>query len=240
MDNDPTMRDITPDRCYAMKRYVLCAAVLLVGCATSQQTTDTASLRDAAIAVKTIKLPAPAMDGGMPLMEALKARASSRAFSAKPLPLQVLSDLLWAANGVNRTDSGKRTAPSAMNWQEIDVYIVAAGGVFLYEPQTHELTRVSTNDVRAASGMQPFVKDAPINLVYVADLSRIKTPHMDIREDMGAVDAAFISENVYLFCASEKLATVVRGSVDKTKLAAMMSLRPDQKIVLAQTVGYGK
>ena len=188
---------------------------------------------------KVWTLPKPVTEGGKPLMEALKNRRTDRAFSAKKLPDQVLSNLLWAADGVNRPD-GKRTAPSAVNWQEIDVYVATADGLWLYDAKAHALTQVLAEDIRALTGKQPFVKDAPVNLVYVADFSKVKMPGVpdDEKKIWAAADTGFISQNVYLFCASENLATVVRGLIDKPALAKAMKLRADQFIILAQTVGY--
>ena len=185
-----------------------------------------------------LPLPKPQMEGGKPLMQALKERASSRAFSTEKLPLQTLSNLLWAACGINRPDSGKRTAPSARNWQEIDVYVATADGLFLFEPQEHVLKPVLPEDIRALTGSQPFVKDVPVNLIYVADYSKVSQDTPADKDRYTAADAGFISQNVYLFCASEGLATVVRGLIDREALAGKMGLRPDQKIILAQSVGY--
>jgi SagB-type dehydrogenase family enzyme len=191
--------------------------------------------------LKPIQLPKPQMDGGKPLMQALKERKSTRSFSTEKLPIQTLGNLLWAAFGVNRPDTGHRTAPSAMNRQEIDIYVATADGLYLYEAKGHTLQLVLTNDVRAATGQQqPFVKDAPVNLVYVADFSRMGGQTGDEKNLYSAADTGFISQNIYLFCASEGLATVVRGSVPRSALAMAMKLRPDQKIILAQTVGYPK
>jgi SagB-type dehydrogenase family enzyme len=190
--------------------------------------------------LKPIQLLKPQVDGGRPLMQVLKDRSTSRSFSAEKLPLQVLSNLLWAAFGINRPVSGKRTAPSAMNWQEIDIYVAAADGLYLYDAKAHLLQPVLSDDIRAMTGRQPFVKEAPINLVYVADFSRTGTASQEEKELYSAADTGFISENVYLYCASEGLATVVRGSMDRGALAKVMRLRPDQKIILAQTVGYPK
>ena len=184
-----------------------------------------------------IKLPAPQTQGGMPLMEALKARHSTREFSSRPLPLQVLSDLLWAADGVSRPESGKRTAPSAKDMREISVYLATADGAYRYEPDTHTLHRVVERDIRAMTGTQDFVGQAPLNLVYVADLSRMDTSEENKRF-YSATDTGFIAQNVYLFCASAGLATVVRGSVDREALAAALGLTPHQHITLAQSVGY--
>ena len=185
-----------------------------------------------------MSLPRPQTDGGKPLMEALKLRKSTRTFSEKKLPPQVLSNLLWAAFGVNRPGSGKRTAPSAMNWQEIDIYVALAEGVYLYDAEAHALKPVLAKDLRTATGKQHFVKGAPVNLVFVADYARIKRVGDDVKDFYSATDTGFISQNVYLFCASEGLGTVVRGWVDKPALAKEMGLRPDQKVILAQTVGY--
>lgn len=190
--------------------------------------------------LKPIKLVDPNMEGGKPLMQALNERSSSREFSDEMLPEQVLSDLLWAACGVNRPESGKRTAPTAMNMQEIDVYIATAKGLYLYDAAKHMLEPVLAGDIRAATGRQDFVAVAPVNLIYVADLSKMKRGDEEQKKFYSATDTGFISQNVYLFCASEGLVTVVRGAVDKEGLAESMKLRPDQNVVLAQTVGYPK
>jgi len=187
---------------------------------------------------KTLELPEPRTTGGRPLMEVLRDRQSSRQFSRKEIPLQVLSDMLWAAWGVNRPESGKRTAPSAVNWQEIDVYVASAQGLYLYDAFEHSLMQVLSGDIRGLTGMQEFVKDAPVNLIFVADYSRMGRASQGDKDFYSAADAAFISQNVYLFCASEGLATVVRGALDRGKLANKMKLAPEQKIILAQTVGY--
>lgn len=190
--------------------------------------------------LKPLQLPAPQTDSGRPLMQVLKDRSTSLSFSSEKLSPQMLSNLLWAAFGVNRPDSGKRTAPSAKNWQEIDIYVAMAEGLYVYEAKTHVLQPVLAGDIRAMTGRQPFAADAPVNLVYVADLGRMDKASKEEQDLYSAADTGFISENVYLFCASEGLATVVRGSVDREFLAKAMRLRPDQKIILAQTVGYPK
>ena len=188
--------------------------------------------------LKTIQLPTPQMDGGKPLMQALKERASARAFSPERLPPQTLSNLLWAAFGVNRPASGGRTAPSANNSQDMDVYVATADGLFLYDGKAHALKQVLAEDIRALAGRQAFVKDAPVNLIYVSDLSKMPRAAPEDKEFYAAVHTGLISQNVYLYCASEGLATVVRAMVDRPALARAMGLRPDQKITLAQTVGY--
>jgi nitroreductase len=190
--------------------------------------------------IKAIKLLLPQTESGKPLMQALKERKSSREFSSKELPLQVISDMLWVANGINRPDSDHRTAPSAMNMQEIDIYVAKADGLYLFDAKANTLIPVVGEDVRALTGKQPFVKDAPVNLIYVADLSKMNRTSGSDTDFYAAADTGFISENVYLYCASAGLATVVRGLVDKPALAKAMKLRPDQRIILAQTVGYPK
>jgi len=190
--------------------------------------------------LKEIKLPAPQMEGGRPLMQVLKDRHSSREFSPEELPLQVLSNLLWAGYGINRTDSGKRTAPSAVNWQNIDIYVAMSKGLFLYDAKENDLLPILAEDIRAAAGTQSFVKDVPVNLIYVADFSKIPRGTEEDKIFYSAAHTGFISQNVYLYCASEGLATVVRAMVDRETLAKVMKLRPDQKIMLAQSVGYPK
>jgi len=190
--------------------------------------------------LKPVKLLNPQVEKGKPLMQVLTDSSSSRSFSTEKLSVQELSNLLWAAFGVNRTDMGKRTAPSALNWQEIDIYVATADGLFLYDAKKHMLNPILSQDVRALTGRQDFVKDAPVNLVYVADFSRMGKAAKDDKELYSATDTGFISQNVYLYCASEGLATVVRGSIDRQALAKVMKLRSDQKIILAQSVGYPK
>ncbi len=190
--------------------------------------------------LKPIELPKPDTTGGKPLMQVLKNRHSSREFSADTLSLSVLSNLLWAACGINRAEEGKRTAPSAVNWQEVDVYVATAQGLYRYEPKQHILQPILTQDIREKTGSQPFVKEVPVNLIYVADYAKITRASDTARDFYSAADAAFIAENVYLFCASEGLATVVRGSVDRTALAEVMKLRPEQRVILAQSIGYPK
>ncbi len=198
------------------------------------------TIASSAETLKAIQLPGPQIEGGKPLMQTLQNRSSSRTFSSKKIPLQVLSNLLWAAFGVNRPDSGRRTAPSAMNWQEIDIYVATGDGLYLYDANRHQLQTVLGEDIRDLTGLQPFVKEAPVDLVYVANLSRMTGARQGDKELYSAADTGFIGENVYLFCASEGLATVIRGSIDRSALAKAMKLRPEQKIILAQTVGYPK
>jgi len=190
--------------------------------------------------LKLIQLPKPQTDGGKPLMQVLKDRSSSREFSPEKLLIQALSNLLWAACGINRPDSGKRTAPSAVNYQEIDIYVAVNDGLYLYDAKAHMLKPILSGDIRALTGRQPFVKDAPINLIYVADISKMTRSTNEDKDLFSAANTGCIAQNVYLFCASEGLATVLRASIDRPALAKAMNLRPDQKIILSQTVGYPK
>jgi SagB-type dehydrogenase family enzyme len=187
---------------------------------------------------KVVKLPQPGTEGGMPLMQALKERKSGRDYSRKELSLQTLSDLLWAGFGVSRPD-GRRTAPSAANVQEIDIYIAKAEGLFRYNAQENALELINAGDIRGLTGVQPFVKDAAVNLIYVADYSK-KGRFGTQKESWAAMDTGFIAENIYLFCASEGLSTVARGLFDAEELPKAMKLRSDQKIMLTQSIGYPK
>jgi len=179
----------------------------------------------------------PRKDIGKPLMQALQARRSTRAYSTRQLPGQVLSDLLWAAYGINRP-SGDRTAPYWRHIMVIDVYAAMADGVWLYDPAQHALRRHLSTDIRAPTGVQDFVATAPLNLVYVVHGERMKDISAEERRLYGSVDAAFAGQNVYLYCASEGLATVFRGAVDYEKLARAMRLGDGQFVAFAQTVGY--
>lgn len=189
--------------------------------------------------MKAVQLLKPQTNIGKPLMQALKERKTAREFGAKELPLQTLSNLLWAAFGVNRPD-GKRTAPSAVNWQEIDIYVASAKGLYLYNATNNRLDLVAPDDIRPLSGMQPFVKTAPVVLTYVANYAKMGTAAFDQKDFYSAVDTGYISQNVYLFCASEGLATVVLNTIDRPHLAKALNLKSDQKIILSQPVGYPK
>ena len=185
-----------------------------------------------------IALPPPQTIGTVSLMQALRLRRSTREFSSRPLTPDVLSTLLWSAFGVNRPDSGGRTAPSAHNWQEIEIFLVLPNGAYCYDAREHVLRPVAASDLRAATGVQEFVGSAPANLVYVADFGKMGDASAEDRIFYGAADAGFVAQNVYLYCATAALACVVRGLVDRRKLAPVLQLRIDQRIVLAQTVGY--
>jgi hypothetical protein len=186
---------------------------------------------------KTLELPRPRREGGMPLFGALNLRHSTREYAERGVSRQTLSDLLWAAFGINRP-SGDRTAPYWRHVMVIDVYVAMADGVWIYEPKAHALLPHLPDDIRAQTGLQDFVGTAPLNLVYVAHGERMTDISPDDRRLYSAVDAAFIGQNVYLFCASEGLATVFRGAVDYAKLARALKLPDEQFVTFAQTVGY--
>ena len=191
----------------------------------------------AADEARAIVLPPPRSKGGKPLIEALALRRSTREFAPRPLPQQVLSDLLWAAFGINRP-SGDRTAPYWRHIMVIDVYAALADGVWLYEPKQHALLPHLRADIRAQTGQQDFVGTAPLNLIYVAHGERMQDIAPQERRLYASVDTGFIGQNVYLFCASEGLATVFRGAVDYAKLDRTMHLGKDEFVTFAQTVGY--
>ncbi|MGB8897553.1 MAG: SagB/ThcOx family dehydrogenase [Pseudolabrys sp.] len=186
-----------------------------------------------------IQLPPARAQGGKPLIEALKLRRSVREYADRALPSQVLSDLLWAAFGINRP-SGDRTAPYWRHVMVIDIYAAMADGLWFYDPKRHVLQQRSRVDIRAATGLQDFVASAPLNLIYVAHGERMQDVTPVERRLYASVDTGFIGQNVYLFCASEELATVFRGAVDTKKLARIMELDPTQFVTFAQTVGYPK
>jgi hypothetical protein len=188
---------------------------------------------------KIVNLPPPRKDGGMPLISALQLRHSTREYSDQRIPQQILSDLLWAAFGINRP-SGDRTAPYWRHVMVIDVYLALANGVWIFEPKAHTLHLHLADDIRRHTGYQDFVSAAPLNLIYVAHAERMTDISAEERRLYASVDAAFIGQNVYLFCASEGLGTVFRGAVDYVKLARILGLPDQQFVTFAQTVGYAR
>jgi SagB-type dehydrogenase family enzyme len=187
----------------------------------------------------TIALPPVDPRGGMPLMEALAARRSARDFAPDALPLSVLSGLLWAAFGINRPDGG-RTAPTALNAQEVDVYVALPSGAYRYDAATHALVLVAASDVRRVTGYQDFVDDAPLDLVLVADHARQRLVPVGQREAYASAAAGAIAQNVYLYAAAHGLATVIRAWIDREAIAEALGLTLDQQVLLSQTVGYPK
>ena len=193
---------------------------------------------DLACTTEPIVLPALRQDGGRPLMATLKARKSTREFASRSLPLQVLGELLWAGFGVNRPESGMRTAPSSHNRQEVDIYVAMQQGLFLYNGVNHVLEPIDDKDIRPITGRQKFPGLAPVNLIYVVNFDRIPGVPRQAAIEAAAVSTGAIVQNVYLYCASEGLAAVVRGWIDRAALGQAMALGSNQYIIVAQTVGY--
>ena len=187
--------------------------------------------------LQPIQLSKPQMDN--PAIALLSKRSSSREFSSRPLPVEVLSNLLWAAWGINRPD-GHRTAPSANNRQDIDVYVILPEGIYLYDAKSSQLKPRVSGDLRALAGVQPFAKEVPATLVYVSDYSKLGGVSDEMRTLYAGAHTGFISENAYIYCAAQGLATVVRAMVERPALAKAMKLGADQHITLVQSVGYPK
>lgn len=185
----------------------------------------------------SIPLPPPKTHGGMHLFEALSKRRSSRDFVPDALALPVLSGLLWAAYGRNRPDGG-RTTPSALNAQEVDVFVALPTGAYRYDAAAHQLDLVAGSDVRRVTGYQDFVDEAPLDLVFVADHTRMSLVPAGQREAYAYVAAGAITQNVYLYAASSGLATVIRAWIDREAISNALGLAHDQQVLLAQTVGY--
>lgn len=199
-----------------MKRHLITALTL------------TASI---SLSATDIPLPEPQKTGGMPLMEALTNRKSTRQFDAnKRLSDQQLSDLLWAACGYNRED--KLTIPTAMNRQEVSLYAITPEGAYRYDNKENRLVGVNNSDIRKLAGQQEFAQTAPLNIVIVSD--KTKMPN-DI---YAGTDAGAAMQNIYLWCASNGIGTVTRGSFDGEALAKALGLGADKRIILVQTVGY--
>ena len=210
------------------------AAILTLGLMVAAMGPMTAVAMD-----PTLQLLKPQTDT-QPFLQLLAKRASSRSYRAQPLSPQTLSNLLWSAVGISRPESGMRTAPSANNKQEVDVYVAMGDGIYLYDAKANQLKLIVQGDHRGAAGTQSYVKDAALNLIYVADYEKSGGKSDEDKLLYAAAATGFISENVYLYCASAGLATVIRAYVDRPALAEIMKLRPNQKIILAQTVGYPK
>ena len=198
-----------------------------------------ASLIAGTLLGQSIDLPAPQKSGGMPLMNALAKRATVREFDSRELPPGQLSSLLWACFGINRPD-GKRTAPSAKDSRETDIYVILKHGAYVYDAKANRLNLTVAEDLRSLAGTQAFATNAPVTLVFVADLARMDKWSLEEKKSFANIDVGYISQNAYLFCASEGLVTGARASVDRKKLGAKLKLRPDQMIVLGQSVGYPK
>jgi nitroreductase len=232
----------------ALRRTIIPVAVMLffaVGAGAQEQASGAPPvvvLTTSNLPFDTVKLVPPDLGRPASLMRALKERRSVREYDTRPLTLRQLSELLWAANGVNR-DDGKRTAPAAVNQQLVDIYVVLPVGAYLYDAPGARLVPVAAGDFRKMAGRQEFVATAPVNLVYVVDPARFKSrsggPPIPDEEKLNwsRITVGAMAQNVGLYCAAEKLGNVLRGMVDREKLSPALKLRPDEAIILAQTVG---
>lgn len=190
-------------------------------------------------APEIMNLPAPILEKSKPLMQTLQERKSGREYADKQLTVQDMSNILWCANGINRLHNGNRTSPSARNVQDIDVYVILKEGTYLYEPKKHQLLLVAAGDYRRNAGIQSYVATAPVNLIYVSDTAKLN--FVTERERIvltAAIDAGHCSQNVYLYAASAGLSVVTRTSVDTKKIAEILKLKPQQLVVMGQTIGY--
>ena len=190
--------------------------------------------------MNSIQLPEPKLNESKSLTQALKDRKTTRTYALDNLSEQTLSSLLWSACGINRPDSGRRTAPSAKNWQEIEVYVATTMGMYLYDPKGNALVPIVAGDIRSLTYTQATFKDAPVQLVYVADLEKMSEGEEGSKLILAGMDTGFVAENVYLYCASEGLNTGFRVSIDKAKLSQTLNLKPTQRIMAAQSVGLPK
>jgi SagB-type dehydrogenase family enzyme len=190
--------------------------------------------------LEPIPLPPPDTRGGRPLMQTLHDRKSTKAFAQQAISREHISNLLWAAFGINRPESGKRTVATAVNCQDIEVYVVFDEAVYVYQAEQHRLIPVASRDVRSLAATQKYAQAAPINLVYVSDYGKMPDRFQDKKPIYAAFHAGSVSQNVYLYCASAGLGAVVRDSVDREGLREVLNLRDDQMIVIAQSVGYAQ
>ena len=184
-----------------------------------------------------IKLPAPTKTGGMPVVQAIAERKTSRSFADRELPLQTLSTLLWVADGISRPD-GRRTIPTGHNVQDLDVYVILRTGAYRYDEKTHALVQVNEGDFRRIAGKQPFAQTAPVNLYFVQDVARAKRTDAMSQLRFGGIHTGAALQNVYLYCTSEGLVTVAREQNDYAELSKVLKLSSTQRIILAQSVGY--
>jgi len=217
-----------------MKNLIIACSLLVAVFATAQTSTQTNSAQVPMVLTTfdTIKLQAPDTLGGKPLMQAISRRKTDRSFDSRNLSLKHLSEILWVANGVNRA-KGKRTVPSAMGLYPLQTYAVLANGIYLYNPLKHQLEPVVKGDFRNLAGTQNFVEVAPLNLLFIA-----KARNANDNFQSAIMDSGYCGQNVYLYCASEGLRTVVRASAKDAELLKAMNLGSNYKFILAQTVGY--
>ena len=226
-----------------VSKLILLSALVFVGCNCPQKETKDESKKEIVPmelnSFETIKLLAPNTEGGMALLKAAQNRKSYREFAETNLSLEHLSEILWMANGINRED-GKRTVPSARALYPLDLYAVLSNGIYFYNPETHELQPVVEGDYRNLTGLQPFVEKAPLNLVFIANFEKYEA--VNIPEEkwlyLAALDAGHCAQNVYLYCASEGLKSVVRAGAKEQELLAVMKLGEKHRFIVAHSVGY--
>lgn len=185
-----------------------------------------------------IALPAPDKQGGKPLMTCLNDRKSSREFSSREIPLQEISNLLWAANGINREKGHKHTAPTSMNRQNMEVYIILPGGVYLYEDSTNFLKLIRSGNYMKSSGKQDFVEKAGMNVIVVSDMKKLGDHPIENNLLDSGIHAGAIIQNIYLYCASSGLNCVVRAWFDQDELSDTLKLPDYKRVILAQSIGY--
>ncbi len=189
-------------------------------------------------AQQAIQLNDPDMSRGSSLMQSLQQRKSVRSYSEKPLSTQDLSDLLWAAYGVNRPDEKKRTIPTASNVQDIDLYLFTAEGIYLYDASENMLNPVLEGDFRAEAGIQDFVGTAPVTIVIVSDLSRYRRGDEAARRRYAAMHTGSVSQNISLFCAANNMGTVAIGMLDYDAVKERLGLSETQIVKLSHPVGF--
>jgi len=186
-----------------------------------------------------IQLPKPELDKGKSLMQCLQNRQTTRSFTTQKLSNQTISNILWAANGLNRPEEGKYTAPTAMNMQELSLYLAKEDGLYFYNAVENTLEKLSNEDIRVETGMQVFVGKADFELIIVADKLKMDKVQDSTKYNLYAGrDTGYISQNIYLVCASEGIGTVARGSFDNDKLSKLMKLDKNKFVTLVHTIGY--
>lgn len=190
---------------------------------------------------RDILLNQPDLSRGLAVMKALSLRASATDYDTTSFKLQDLSDLVWAANGINRKESAKRTAPSALNSQEIDVYVLMKSGAYLYDAKKQLLVLINAGDYRLlAAGKQVDVVRAPVNCVLVSDISRFKTGDEPSKLLWAAMDAGIVSQNIAVFCAGVGFSTRPRVTMDQQMLSEVLKLKASQHLMLNHPVSYKK
>jgi len=188
------------------------------------------------ITAQDLKLPSPDTKGGKPLMQCMALRKSGRSFADKKLPNQILANIFYAADGITRAD-GRKTVPTARNAQNQLIYAATADGSWLYLPKTNTLKKLGSKDIRAICGKQKFHAKAPLVLIYVAEPEKVGSTR-EMQQNYAANHAGYASQNVYLYAASEGLATVVCAMVDRAELAKALKLPAGQQIMYTQPIGY--